>query len=67
MASEMDDRIRSKTHSEKSLRDALRPLLAWSETNERPFKLEEMIQMFSEGTGVDVHDILKRWQEPLSK
>jgi hypothetical protein len=31
------------------------------------FRLEEMMQMFSVGTGVDVHDILKRWQEPLSK
>jgi len=67
MAAEMDERIRSKTHGEKSLREALRTLLAWSNTNQRPFRLEEMMQMFSEGTGVDVHDILKRWQEPLSK
>jgi predicted metalloprotease with PDZ domain len=67
MAAEMDERIRSKTHDEKNLRDALHSLLAWSDTNHRAFTLEEMMQTFSEGTGVDVRDILKRWQEPLSK
>jgi predicted metalloprotease with PDZ domain len=67
MAAEMDDRIRAKTNGEKSLRDALRALLAWSQKNNRPFALEEMMQAFTQSTGVDVRDILKRWQEPPAK
>jgi predicted metalloprotease with PDZ domain len=67
MAAEMDDRIRAKTNGEKSLRDALRALLAWSEKNGRAFDLEEMMQVFTQSTGVDVRDILKRWQGPPAK
>jgi predicted metalloprotease with PDZ domain len=67
MAAEMDDRIRARTNGEKSLRDALRALLSWSESNHRAFQLEEMMQMFTQATGVDVRDILKRWQEPYLK
>ena len=67
MAAEMDDRIRAKANGEKSLRDALRALLAWSEKNQRAFELEEMMQVFTQSTGVDVRDILKRWQEPPTK
>jgi predicted metalloprotease with PDZ domain len=67
MAAGMDDRIRAKTNGEKSLRDALRALLAWSENNHRAFQLEEMMQVFTQATGVDVRDILKRWQEPPAK
>ena len=67
MAAEMDDRIRAKTNGEKSLRDALRALLAWSDKNHRAFQLEEMMQVFTQSTGVDARDILKRWQEPLAK
>jgi predicted metalloprotease with PDZ domain len=67
MAAEMDDRIREKTHGGKSLRDALRALLAWSEKNRRAFQPDEMMRVFFEGTGVDVRDIYRRWQEPLAK
>jgi predicted metalloprotease with PDZ domain len=67
MAAEMDDRIRGKTNGEKSLRDALRALLAWSEKNQRAFELEDMMQVFTQSTGVDVRDILNRWQEPPAK
>jgi predicted metalloprotease with PDZ domain len=67
MAAEMDDRIGAKTNGEKSLRDALCALLAWSEKNQRAFELEEMMQVFTQSTGVDVRDILKRWQEPPAK
>jgi predicted metalloprotease with PDZ domain len=67
MAAEMDDRICAKTNGEKSLRDALRALLAWSEKNQRAFQLEEMMEVFTQSTGVDVRDILKRWQEPPAK
>ena len=67
MAAEMDDRFREKTAGKKSLRDALQALLAWSQTNQRPFRMEEMMQIFSAATGVNVNDILQRWMEPLSK
>ena len=67
MAAEMDDRIRAKTNGEKSLADALRALLVWCGTNQRPFQVEEMMTIFADATGVDVRDILKRWQEPLAK
>ena len=67
MAAEMDDRIRAKTDGERSLRDALQALLAWSQKNQSPFQLEEMMQIFSAATSVDVRDILKRWAEPLAK
>jgi predicted metalloprotease with PDZ domain len=64
MAAEMDDRMR--TGGTKSLRDALRSLLVWSETNRRPYQIEELPGIFSEATGVDVHDIMDRWLKPLA-
>ena len=67
MAAEMDDRIREKTHGEKSLRDALRALLVWSEKNRRAFQVDEMMRVFAQGTGVDVRDIYERWKEPIAK
>jgi predicted metalloprotease with PDZ domain len=67
MAAEMDDRIREKTRGEKSLRDALRALLVWSEKNRRAFQPDEMMGVFAEGTGVEVRDIYMRWREPLAK
>jgi predicted metalloprotease with PDZ domain len=64
MAAEMDDRIRSKTQGRKTLRDGLRTLLTWSAQNQRPFQIEEMVNLLSDGTGVDVHDIFDRWMAP---
>jgi len=63
MAAEMDDRIQAQTGGKKSLRDAFRALLAWSTTNQRALQVEEMTQIISESTGVDVHDIVARWME----
>jgi len=67
MAAEMDERIRARTNGEKKLADALRALLLWCDKNHRPFQVEEMIRIFADATGVDVRDILKRWQEPFAK
>ena len=66
MAAEMDDRIRTKTSGQKSLRDAIRALLAWSDKNHCAFQVEEMMRIFQDSTGVDLRDILKRWQQPLN-
>ena len=65
MAAEMDDRIRAQTHSAKSLRDALRHLIAWSAQNHRPFRIDDLSVRFREATGVDTHDILEKWLAPL--
>jgi predicted metalloprotease with PDZ domain len=64
MAAEMDDRIRAETHGEKSLRDALRGLVAWSAQNHRAFTIEELPVRFREATGVDTREILDRWLGP---
>lgn len=64
MAADMDDRIRSRSHGDKSLRDALRWLLRWSEENQQPFQTRDLPGYFKNATGVDVEDILERWLEP---
>jgi predicted metalloprotease with PDZ domain len=64
MAAEMDDRIRSQTGGKKSLRDALRHLMEWSERNRRAFRVEELPVIFREATGVDTASILDRWMQP---
>lgn len=64
IAVEMDDRIRAQTGGKKSLRDALRHLLDWSERNRRAFRTEELPSIFHEATGVDTADILDRWMKP---
>ena len=61
MAAEMDDRIRSQTGGRKSLRDALRHLMDWSDRNHRAFRTEELPLIFREATGVDITGILERW------
>jgi predicted metalloprotease with PDZ domain len=67
MAAEMDDRIRARTQQKKSLRDALRYLLDWSEKNRRAFRVEELPVIFREATGVDTRDILDRRLQPLDR
>lgn len=64
MAGEMDDRIRSQTNGQKSLRDALRHLMDWSEQNRRPFRVQELPVIFREATGVDTASVLERWLQP---
>jgi len=65
MAAEMDDRIRRETHGAKSLRDALRALVAWTAQNHRAFRVEELPQRFREATGVETGGILQHWLAPL--
>ncbi len=64
MAAEMDDRIRAQTNGRKSLRDALRHLMDWSERNHRAFRTEELPAIFRQATGVDTAAILDRWMQP---
>jgi predicted metalloprotease with PDZ domain len=65
MAAEMDDHIRQQTDGKKSLRDALRHLMDWSERNQRAFRTEELPVVFREATGVDTQSILDRWMQPM--
>lgn len=64
MAAEMDDHIRAQTEGKKSLRDALRHLMDWSEQNQRAFRTEELPAIFREATGVNTTGILDRWMQP---
>jgi predicted metalloprotease with PDZ domain len=63
MAAEMDERIQAQTRGRKSLRDAIRALLAWSAKNQRALEVDEMTRIISESTGVDVHVIVAHWME----
>lgn len=65
MAAEIDDRIQTQTQGKKSLRDGFRALLAWSAQNQRAFQVEEMAAILTQSTGVDIHDIVERWMQPL--
>jgi predicted metalloprotease with PDZ domain len=67
MAAEMDDFIRAQTQGKKSLRDALRYLLDWSERNHRAFRTEELPGIFREATSVETKSILERWMQPLDR
>ncbi|HUE43175.1 MAG TPA: hypothetical protein VMP12_06400 [Candidatus Sulfotelmatobacter sp.] len=64
MAAEMDDRIRTETSGQKSLRDALSYLIAWTTQNRRAFRTDELPEIFRRATGVDTTSILKSWMQP---
>jgi predicted metalloprotease with PDZ domain len=61
MAAEMDDLIRQKTGGSKSLRDALRHLMDWSEKSRRGFRVDELPELIRAGTGVDVRRVMDKW------
>jgi predicted metalloprotease with PDZ domain len=67
MAAEMDDFISAQTQGKKSLRDALRYLLDWSERNHRAFHTEELPVIFRDATGIDTKNILDRWMQPSDR
>ena len=64
MAAEMDDAIRAQTSGQKSLRDALRHLVAWAAQNHRAFRTDELPEIFRQATGVDTTSILNSWMQP---
>ncbi len=57
LAAALDDRIRERTGGRKSLRDALRALLAWTARERRAWTLGELPARFREATGVDTRDL----------
>lgn len=64
MAAEMDDAIRAQTSGQKSLRDALTYLMAWTKENRRAFRTDELPEIFKRATGVDTASILKSGMQP---
>jgi predicted metalloprotease with PDZ domain len=67
LAAEIDERIRQRTGGAKSLRDALRFLVAWSAREHRAFRTGELADLFRQSTGVDTNDIIERELRPLDK
>jgi predicted metalloprotease with PDZ domain len=61
MAYEMDERIRTESNGKRSLKDALRYLVAWTARERRPFDVEEIPRLLSDATGVALDDIFDEW------
>jgi predicted metalloprotease with PDZ domain len=61
MAAEMDELIRRQTNGSRSLRDALRHLIAWSAREKRAWRIEELPAIFRQATGVDTKPVLDKW------
>ena len=58
MAAAMDDRIRAESQGTRSLRDALRYLVAWTARERRGFEIEELPDLIRHATGVDTRSIM---------
>ena len=65
MAAAIDDRIQSQTKGAKSLRDALRHLVAWTARERRAFTIDELGRLIQDGSGVDVQDVIAEWLKPM--
>ena len=65
MAAAIDDRIRSASNGAKSLRDALRFLVAWTAREHRAFSNDELAGLIQQSTGVDVAAVMGEWLRPL--
>lgn len=65
MAAAMDERIQQRSQGAKSLRDALRHLVAWTVREQRAFTIDELPVLIRDATGVDVADVMAEWLRPL--
>lgn len=65
MAAAIDDRIQRESGGARSLRDALRHLVAWTAREHRAFSLDELPALIREATGVDVALTMQEWLRPL--
>jgi len=64
MAEEMDAYIRDRTNGSRSLRDALRSMVAWGVRTGRPFTVDELPALIAGPAGVDepgIRAIMERW------
>lgn len=65
MAAAIDDRIQKESNGAKSLRDALRFLVAWTARERRAFTNDELAGLIQQDTGVDTHSVIDEWLRPL--
>ena len=65
MAAAIDDRIQAATSGAKTLRDALRYLVAWTARERRPFAIDELPGLITQATGVDTRAAIDEWLRPL--
>jgi predicted metalloprotease with PDZ domain len=65
MAAAIDDHIQRQTSGAKSLRDALRYLVAWTAREQRAFTIEELPVLIQTATGVDTRAVIQEWLQPL--
>jgi predicted metalloprotease with PDZ domain len=65
MAAALDDRIQRDSRGAKSLKDALRHLVAWTARERRAFAIGELAGLVREATGVDVGAVIDEWLRPL--
>lgn len=61
MAAEMDDHIIAETKGARSLKDALRAIVARTVPTDRPFEVETFPDLIKAAVGVDVRAIFDRW------
>jgi predicted metalloprotease with PDZ domain len=65
MAAAIDDRIQSESKGTKSLRDALRFMVAWAARERRGFTNDELAPLIQQATGVDTSPVIEQWLRPL--
>ncbi len=65
MAAALDEHIQGETQGLKSLRDALRYLVAWTSREQRAFALDELPDLIRQATGVDTRAVMEEWLRPL--
>ncbi len=65
MAAAVDDLIQRDTGGARSLRDALRFLVAWTTRERRAFAIDELPGLITQATGVDTRAAIDEWLRPL--
>jgi predicted metalloprotease with PDZ domain len=65
MAAAIDERIQSESKGTKSLRDALRFMVAWAARERRGFTNDELAPLIQQATGIDTSSVIAQWLRGL--
>ena len=65
LAAEVDDVVQRESKGAKSMRDALRYLVAWTARERRAFRIDELPAIIQQATGVPVAAVFERWLAPM--
>mgnify|MGYP001572106745 CR=1 FL=1 len=65
MAAAIDERIQLESKGARSLRDALRYLVAWTARERRAFASDELATLIEQATGVATAAVIAEWLRPL--